>query len=335
MQKEKSWLNQTARVYLKDVLPLSVPLSIQIDPTRDCNFKCVYCNHIQDSSETVKSKKLSLSVFKKFINDCKGFEKKIKVLTFSGLGEPLLNKDLVEMIILAKQVSEKVSVVTNGSLLTTKKTDELINAGLDILRISLQGLNSDDYKNTCSVKIDFGKFYQNIEYFYNNKKQCKLYLKMPDIALNTEEKTANFYKTFENVSDGLIIESISPIRKEVDFKKIKEDFNETMYQEKSLSEVSVCPQPFYMLTLTAEGLVIPCCMIEENCYVLGDIKTDNVVEIWNNQKINELRLLNLQNKKQCLNACKNCNIPKYYDNEYNNIDEVAVQLVEKYKFKDS
>ena len=30
-------------VYIKDVLPLNVPLVIFIDPSNVCNFKCIFC----------------------------------------------------------------------------------------------------------------------------------------------------------------------------------------------------------------------------------------------------------------------------------------------------
>jgi sulfatase maturation enzyme AslB (radical SAM superfamily) len=43
--KEITWIERNSRSYLKDILPLTTPLSIVFEPTRLCNLKCIYCSH--------------------------------------------------------------------------------------------------------------------------------------------------------------------------------------------------------------------------------------------------------------------------------------------------
>jgi len=56
----------------------------------------------------------------------------------------LINKDIPVMVKMAKdaEIAERVEIISNGSLLDKTMSDRLIEAGLDTLRISLQGLNS-------------------------------------------------------------------------------------------------------------------------------------------------------------------------------------------------
>jgi len=70
-----------------------------------------------------------------------------------GQGEPLINKDIPVMVKMAKdaEIAERVEIISNGSLLDKTMSDRLIEAGLDTLRISLQGLNSKNIKTYAAL----------------------------------------------------------------------------------------------------------------------------------------------------------------------------------------
>lgn len=330
MLKEKNWIERRERNYLKDVLPIETPFSMQVETIRACNFKCTYCAYSIDDHFKIKKQLLTFDLFKKFTNDMNEFPCKLKTLTFSGLGEPLLDNRLPAFISLAKSFAEKVVVISNGSLLTEELSQKLVDSGLDTIRLSLQGLDSDDYYKTCGVKIDYDKFISNIKYLYMNKKQCDVYVKMPDICIDTSEKQRKFHKIYEDICDGMSIQAISPIQNEVKYSKIKKDFTNTIYNDQITQEVMVCPQPFYSMQLMADGTVRPCCSIELSGLIIGDVSTDKMVNIWNGEKLKKLRLAHLNNQKNSIPVCKKCNYPKFLNNKYDNIDAAALLLVEKY-----
>jgi MoaA/NifB/PqqE/SkfB family radical SAM enzyme len=80
-------------------------------------------------------------------------------------------------------------------------------AGLDELKISLQGLSSETYKQICGANIDFDEFYRNIRYFSDNRGECKLKVKIADTALKQGEEE-QFYKLFGDLCDNVAIEHI-------------------------------------------------------------------------------------------------------------------------------
>jgi MoaA/NifB/PqqE/SkfB family radical SAM enzyme len=90
------------RVNLADKIPLSTPFVIQVEPTTSCNLKCVFCP-INDKTISIKKETMKLKTFMKMVDQCREFPQAIKFLRFIGIGEPLLNKDLPEMISYAKQ----------------------------------------------------------------------------------------------------------------------------------------------------------------------------------------------------------------------------------------
>ena len=93
------------RTILREVIPLDSPLSMYIEPTRICNFQCFYCMH---STRGEKGKALEqtgfqiehmdMQLYEKLIKDIMKFPTVPKRICFSGLGEPLTNKRLPDMI---------------------------------------------------------------------------------------------------------------------------------------------------------------------------------------------------------------------------------------------
>lgn len=326
MTKNK-WIERNGRVFLKDVLPLSTPFSVQIEPTRRCNFRCTYC--IQSTSDVAKGlEDLSLDTFRKFCEGMKLFPNKLKTIIFCGFGEPLLNKDLAEMIKLSKEIANETVLITNGALLTEKKGQELIDAGLNVLRISMQGLNSDDYFKICGAKLDFDKFVANIKSFYDNKKQCKVFLKVPDISIDSEERKGKFYKIFTNISDEILVQVISPIEDTiVEYKGLKNNCEKTVYNEDITGKPDICSQPFFTMLLGTDGLVRPCCILGK---VVGDIKKESIYDIWNGKTMTNLRIAFLKKQGDKIPVCSTCKQPLYTNNKYDNIDSAAEELLQKY-----
>ena len=268
--KEINWIEHRGRVFLKDVLPLDTPFKIEVEPTSACNFKCIYCRH---STVKVKPQFMSMEIFDKIISGLKKFPNKIKTFNFCGIGEPLLNKNIYEMILKADEVADDVVLITNGALLTEENSNKLIETGIKTIRVSLQGISEEDYLKTCGYKIDFNKFLNNLEYLYKNKSdRTKLYLKMPDIAINTDERKDLFRKLFEDKCDYLVIQNIGNLFHDLDYSNI--------IINNPQNKINVCPQLFYLLIIDAVGSVYPCCAMHNDVKV-GNINDNNIVEIWN------------------------------------------------------
>lgn len=330
MGKEINWIEHRGRVYLKDVLPLDTPFKIEIEPTSACNFKCIYCRH---SSVKIKPEFMSMEIFDKIISDIKKFPNKIKTFNFVGIGEPLLNKNIYEMILKAKEVSNDVVLITNGSLLTRENSNKLIATGIKTIRVSLQGINEGDYLDICGYKINFNEFLSNLEYLYKNKSEStKLYLKMPDIAINTKKRKELFYELFKNKCDYLVIQNITNNWEEVDFSFIKQ--NEKNVIGSKNKKIDICYFPFYTMSVDKQGVVFPCCHTYGDIS-LGNVINDNIFDIWRGTKLNKFRINLLSKFKDNINnTCKNCLIPYSYYNKWDDLDDYKEYLLKKYIIED-
>ncbi len=83
-------------------------------------------------------------------------------LDLTGWGEPLLHPDITFMIRKAKSKGLSVSMTSNGTLLSEKMTSELINAGLDKLAVSVDGMTPETYEPIRKGSL-YSKVCQNIK----------------------------------------------------------------------------------------------------------------------------------------------------------------------------
>ena len=304
------------RTRLAEVLPLDTPYVVQIFPVYACNFKCTYCIFsIEKEKRGFISDKvfMDLALYKKCIDDMTKFPNKIKVLRFVGIGEPLLHKDIVEMVSYAveKKVANTVEILTNGLLLTPKMSDALIKTGLTRLVVSLQGTSKEKYKKVCQVDIDFDGFVANLKYFFAHKGKAQMYLKIVDSALDGKKDEKLFYEIFGDISDTIAIEHTVPIHSGIDYDKVLKGKEMSVTQfGLPVSEVKICPQPFFTMQINPDGKVVPCYSFEYPI-ITGDTNVQSVVEIWNGKTIREFRRKMLDGTEKASEICKDCNIIKY------------------------
>ncbi|WDC83284.1 radical SAM protein [Caloramator sp. mosi_1] len=322
------------RAVLGDVLPLSNPFLVQIFPVYSCNFRCNYCIYaLPKSRHGYISNKvfIELDMFKKCIDDMVDANWKLKMLRFAGIGEPLLHKDIDFMIKYAKDnnIADSVDIVTNGVLLNEKLSMRLIEAGIDKLRISIQGISTEHYKNVCDVNIDFDKFVKNIEYFYKNRGRTKVYIKIINSVLKDDEYNV-FLIYLEIFVMRIAIENLTPTVKGIDYTKITKNDNFNLTQNGTLIiDTQICPQPFYMMQINPDGCVVPCCSMSYPL-VIGNILEEKIAQIWNGKKFNEFRRNMLEGVKNASNVCSECSLYKYGTYKEDVLDSYAEQLKNLY-----
>jgi len=143
---------------------------IDIEVNSSCNRQCSYCPNSISNRGAIKNEKLmKAEVYKKVVDE-------LAELKFTGrlspifYGEPLLRKDLVELMKYTREKLPKVDIkmTTNGDLLTVEKYVELVDVGVNKFLITQHGKEmSDNVKSVFEfikknpdkkVKIIYGKF---------------------------------------------------------------------------------------------------------------------------------------------------------------------------------
>lgn len=110
----------------------------------NCQSNCIFCH--KDGAEG--NNNLSLSKFKFIFNK---YRKNVTKIRFSG-GEPLLNKDILNMAIFVKPVVNNVRIVTNGLLLNKYKA-KIKKFKYPNLTISIHSLYPKTYNKITGLSL--------------------------------------------------------------------------------------------------------------------------------------------------------------------------------------
>jgi cyclic pyranopterin phosphate synthase len=140
--------------------------NMRISVTQECNLDCFYCHHEGENGGLVRNENGRMTP--------KEIEKIVQIANLVGIeklkitgGEPLLRKDIVEIVKRSSKHMKEVSMTTNGVLLN-KYAKALRSAGLDRVNVSLDAIdhatfqritNKDAFNNVkkgISAAIDSG-----------------------------------------------------------------------------------------------------------------------------------------------------------------------------------
>lgn len=69
----------------------------------------------------------------------------------------------------------------------------------------------------------------------------------------------------------------------------------------------LCFLPFSQLVVRPNGDISLCCNDVYGYYTLGNLKQNNIIEIWNNEKRKQIQNEMIKNKRKNINLCKDCN----------------------------
>ncbi len=297
------------RTKLEEVIPIEVPFLVFLDPADICNFQCKFCptgNRALIKKIKRNSGLMDFDLYKKIIDDLCELEKPIKVLRLYKDGEPLLNPKFADMVRYAKErgCALQVDTTTNGSLLNPKKNIELVEAGLDKIHISLEGLSDEFYKEFSGYKINFDKLVENIRHFYEHKKNCVVSIKTVGDNLSEEEKD-RFFNIFGDITDHIFIEHVAPCWPKFEMSGVIPNSEVGIYGQE-IKEVDVCPYIFYSLSINSDGKVSLCFLDWSRELIVGDVKTESFKNIWNGETLFNYRKMHLMKRRKDHPICEAC-----------------------------
>lgn len=247
---------------LRAELPLRTPFIIYIDPCDTCNFRCKFCP--TGDIELMKKTKgrlhgpMDFEVYRRLIDSLADFDDPIRTVRLYKEGEPLCNPRFADMVAYAKASPHvlRVDTTTNAALLTPERSRAILDAGLDRLNISVEGMDADSYREFSGAALDFDRFVENIAWFYAHRGGCEVKIKINGDNLS-EVQEAAFFATFGDICDGISVERTIDYWPK--FREMRVDYDEGVTLLGGVSrEVKVCPYVFYEMCVNSDGTFSLC-----------------------------------------------------------------------------
>lgn len=152
------------------------PVHVRIKPINRCNHKCWYCayraDNLQLGEEMDLADRIPAGRMFEIVEDLIAMG--VKAVTFSGGGEPLLYRELPEVVRRLADGGIKVATLTNGANLKGAMADAFARHG-SWVRVSLDGWDEDSYAAARGVRPgEFGRLMDNLHTFADRGSACVL-----------------------------------------------------------------------------------------------------------------------------------------------------------------
>lgn len=234
------------RTDLNAAAPLPAPYLLWIDPSSVCNLRCPNCPHGFGGvrNQTV----MPMGLWQIIAGQIRAAGWRIKTTNLYGMGEPLWNTHLPEMVAEAARWSDKTMVATNGTILTPRTFNALDDAGLTYLRISCYEAHIADQAaklREALMVLRHGRHMRVVAQVYEDE---------PHVAEQMR---------------GLADEIITTPR------------HTWGHSQPSERSYDICSLPFYCAFVGADGDVRSCLADYRGIGLLGNVKTETLPAIWN------------------------------------------------------
>ena len=294
-------------------------MNVTIDVTSKCNLHCKHCrvNEIE--------RDLSIDELKIIFNKLEDF--KPRGVFISG-GEPLTRRDIVEIVKESKKLAPVTILNTNSLLLTEDLLKKLIDAGLNYIQVSLDGVEKDHdfirgdgtYKKTIEKLRLINKYKDKIKLHINSV--------VSKVNLDSMEEFAHQILDVENIDVQIfgfkrfipsnVLKNTSALGKE-GLKKLYDNLtylqekykNKTIiasdmpmkniYQQERVREImnkynlecAGCSAGVNGISIRNDGTVTPCTLLYISC---GNILADGLDDVLRNVDMEKIKKRELSGK---------------------------------------
>ncbi|MCK4658761.1 MAG: radical SAM protein [Phycisphaerae bacterium] len=273
-----------------------VPFEYVIEVSSRCNLSCPMCP--RRISTTLGNSDMDLTTFHRALDRIR---ETASFIWLAGLGEPMMNKHFMRMIAECHEAGIATGASTNGTFLTDKWQEHLLDSRLDVLVVSFDGADKETYEK-IRVGADFDRVFNNVRRFAARKVERSLgkpwlILQMLELS-DTRSQVQAFRRMWS-------IPGVDAVR----VKKDELQFDESLAFPGQRKRASKQPCLFLWRgtpLIQSDGSFVPCCYGAAD-KSFGNMQEATAKELWNSPRIREVRRSHLAGRSLEEPFCRNCN----------------------------
>lgn len=207
-----------------------------------------------------------------------------KVIQLHGYGDPLLDKNMEAYIKILTEKGIPTYFSCNPANINLEATYRMMEAGLGYIKYSIESVNDEEYKKIRGRAANFTESYKDIlkvlDYKHEHNLSTTVVITM--LNLNKQNQTEEFeqlMRAFEGLDVYIYLKS-------EDCQWYRQDYHGTQ----SIHWSEPCKHPWMTMTIKSNGEATMCMEDFNNEIILGDTKSDSLVDIWNGAKYQEFRM---------------------------------------------
>ncbi len=281
----KCWIENPKGFILRDM-----PMHLDIEASSKCNLRCTFCDKLPNLKPGQLGN-MEISLFKHIIDQ---FDERSRLwgLKLSYRGEPLLNKDVPDMVKYAKEHGVlDIYFNTNGMLLDEQMCRRLLEARLDRISISIDGTTASEYEGV-RIGANFDTLIRNLETLIQLRKEYDVtYPKIRIQTVKFPQTDAEAYKNrWLSYADEIAMV----------------DYKDESVRNKELRGDWACPQLWQRMTIEWDGTVLGCNNDDPRNINLGNARERSIHDCWHDEDLMRIRRLHMQGKSHEVDDCNGC-----------------------------
>ncbi len=287
LEYREAWIQYPKQFRLREL-----PLHLDIEASSLCNLRCTFC----DKLPLLQKNQLGNLSFETFRNVMDQFSpeegQRLWGLKLSYRGEPLINKEVPEMVRYAKERGVlDIYFNTNGMLLTEEVSKALIEAHLDRISVSIDGTDREEYESVrIGAKLD--TVLANIRTLRSLREAYQV--TYPKIRIQTVKLP------------GLDLEKyINTWRDDAD-EVAAIDFKDESCRNTTLRGSWACPQLWQRMTIEWDGTIFGCNNDDLRSICLGNVNERSIYDCWHDERLMEIRRRHMQGASHEIDDCNGC-----------------------------
>ncbi len=257
--------------------------------SNSCNLSCDFCPSAADSG--VEKRFMSEELFAKLVPQLKPLT---YALCLHVMGEPTYHPNLGRFLDICEEHKMKVSIVTNGTLMSEKHQQLLMHPAVMQINFSLQSFESN------FPELSSEKYLKKILDFVK-----RTLTERPDLHINfrlwnsdeisdvlkENEHTISQIKEYFDIPDE-VINNLSHRGNKLKgdlYLNLAERFDWPTMDMPVHSERGTCPALKNQFGILSDGTVIPCCLDKDGVVNLGNCNENTLDEILNSERALAMR----------------------------------------------
>ena len=298
---------------LHNLLARKYPHAVQIEPFGGCNIRCSMCFQGR-MLLPAGQEELPLEGYRRIIDELSPV---VPYIYLYWRGEPMMHKQLGEMISYAKQRGMYVFTSTNAVLLDESRAIEFIEAGLDFLLVGFDGASKETYE-LMRRGARFDQVVRNITRLLELRQRYQA--RLPHVCLQFIVSSVNqcelvsFRRLAEKMGVDSCIEKILDVYQNFENEKLRtalaplyvsgvwSKYEARGQQFQIIRRPLVCEMASRMI-IRADLELALCCYDMQGEFAIGNARAGRLLDLWQRPDYSELREMGRRRKTR---LCTNC-----------------------------
>jgi radical SAM protein with 4Fe4S-binding SPASM domain len=286
--------------HFRDARLPRVPFVDQVELTNRCPMRCRFCPRGVPGVMQRPQGFMDLTLFRSLLSQLHPGQARYRPLELHHLGESLLHPQVVDFVACASAHGLPTEMSVNPALLTPELGQRLCAAGLCRLVLSLDGTDEETLVKIRGPAARYSKAERHLQALLQTvaargTEAPQVVIQMIALSANRHQREA-FLQRYGSLGLPTVQAYIKPL--DGDDPDLGEPTAEPLRY--------LCSYPFRSVVVLWDGRVVPCCRDDDARYVLGDLRTQTLVEIWQGPAAQELRQRHREDSFAADHLCADC-----------------------------